>query len=761
MKKKSILYLSHSRFPSNEANLVHVTKMVDSLLGDNYRVSLWIRFMNSDDFIGSVFRRSFVHCTLPLSLLSTSTYRLGRVFDAVKLLVRCVVGDTFDFCISRNFLLGSLVCLAGIPTCFDLHKPWSKLSFRERILISLCMFFRRRMVIACISNRLIELMAQEAPHLSGRLILARDGAPLVSKLDHRINYFGSYGTGKVVGYFGSLRMGRGIEVILDCAEVLDSITFLLFGSSSGAGIEDLARAKRLKNVILGAPVDRDSIPHAMARCDVLLAPYNKETSVAGGSNTASFMSPLKLFEYMASGVPFVSTRLPVIEEFLIHEEHCLLVDYDSSSWVEAIVRILGDASLRHHLTSKSLAEVRTKYGWNKRARLMLESLVCNASSHEQATKEKIRVAFVIGSLDGGGAEQQLTKIINNISTENFELHLFLFHRRGVNLQKIDRSRVKIHTLVDDSPGRISKIFRQAALGGSVIVQMRKILKEEKIKIIYPWLPDSFCLSVISSFGIRDIKIVFARRSQTLYRKRRLLLGLIDKIFVKYADAAICNSTITYQELLNDGMSYEKIFLIRNVPPSLEFKNTKIERVERLNILCLANYRLYKGIDVAIKAISLFNLEYPGKIKYVVYGKDLGSLQSHRELVENLSLTGIVELNEFIHEPKVPWHRYDAYIQSSYEEGFSNSILEALTYGLPVFSSDTSDHCRYVFGKNGGNIFPIGDHEILFLQLENFYLTDKIVRRHTLKRVGGDNVRRVFPTAVESGYLHAEIFNEVI
>ena len=55
-------------------------------------------------------------------------------------------------------------------------------------------------------------------------------------------------------------------------------------------------------------------------------PYQAKVSIGvKGHDTGRWMSPMKMFEYMAAGVPVISSDLAVLREILINEKNALLV----------------------------------------------------------------------------------------------------------------------------------------------------------------------------------------------------------------------------------------------------------------------------------------------------------------------------------------------------------------------------------------------------------------------------------------------------
>src|SRR3989344_5657654 len=86
---------------------------------------------------------------------------------------------------------------------------------------------------------------------------------------------------------------------------------------------------------------------------------------------ARFMSPLKLFEYMASKKPIVATDLPTVREVL-NRENSVLVRPDSARDLAAGIRqLIADPALAKRLAEQAYEDVRG-YSWIRRAQTVLE-----------------------------------------------------------------------------------------------------------------------------------------------------------------------------------------------------------------------------------------------------------------------------------------------------------------------------------------------------------------------------------------------------
>jgi len=105
--------------------------------------------------------------------------------------------------------------------------------------------------------------------------------------------------GPVIGFLGSISYWVDVELIAELARRRRDWTFVLVGPVR-TGLGDLPH---LRNVIITGERPYADLPRYLKRFDVCLNPY-KNDNVARGA------SPLKLYEYLASGKPVVSSDMP-------------------------------------------------------------------------------------------------------------------------------------------------------------------------------------------------------------------------------------------------------------------------------------------------------------------------------------------------------------------------------------------------------------------------------------------------------------------
>ncbi len=113
-------------------------------------------------------------------------------------------------------------------------------------------------------------------------------------------------------------------------------------------------------------VPNSEVPRVMKACDVCTIPW------PWTEFSAYYTSPLKLFEYMASGVPIVASDLPSIKEILRHDENAWLVrPGDPLALAEGIRILLSDRNRAESLAKTAGKDVRS-YTWEARAAQIIE-----------------------------------------------------------------------------------------------------------------------------------------------------------------------------------------------------------------------------------------------------------------------------------------------------------------------------------------------------------------------------------------------------
>ena len=176
-------------------------------------------------------------------------------------------------------------------------------------------------------------------------------------------------------YVGQLYPWKGAGLVVDVAARVPDARVVIVGGQTNwtqfdpdiAALAEQARVLGVaERVELRGHVPYDRVPAVLADASVALLPLPDEPVAR------LFTSPLKLFDYMAAGVPIVASDLPALREILRDEENALLARPDDpEDFAKAVRRLLADRALAERLGRQARADV-LGYSWDARARALLD-----------------------------------------------------------------------------------------------------------------------------------------------------------------------------------------------------------------------------------------------------------------------------------------------------------------------------------------------------------------------------------------------------
>lgn len=172
---------------------------------------------------------------------------------------------------------------------------------------------------------------------------------------------------KVCLYAGTVSRLKGVDYIFVTAKILPDFVFLLVGPALG----EFVGINVPKNVKLLGAREQSELPPILHCADVLLLPHPK------GEYS---QSPMKLFEYMASGVPIVASRLPSISEVLNNNNAILIEAENANALASGIQKVVNDKSFSDKISKQAYQDVRS-YTWEERGRKIATFIISRISYH--------------------------------------------------------------------------------------------------------------------------------------------------------------------------------------------------------------------------------------------------------------------------------------------------------------------------------------------------------------------------------------------
>lgn len=368
-----LVYLHNSPIPVQAANNVHVMRMCAAFAEMGRQVTLVIP--ESPETKG----------TSPEE--TRALYGGGAPFDIVRIPAGPLKSVGFAWAAARHArrLKPDLVygrcarsCAAAamlkLPVAFEAHGPLPAFARLGRMAVrSLARSSALRRFVV-ISGALRDYYASAFPSLRDRLLVAHDGADPPPAAPARPTALPPPRSGRLRAvYAGSLYRGKGMEVIEALAPALPEFDFLVAGGEGELLAHWRERLAGQDNVTMLGHLPHADVAGLISVADIALAPYLRAVlTVDGKFDAARWMSPLKLFEYMAQGKPIVASDLPVLREILDDGRTALLCDPGRPvTWVEAMRRLGAEAELRASLGAAARDTFDRSHSWAMRARRLL------------------------------------------------------------------------------------------------------------------------------------------------------------------------------------------------------------------------------------------------------------------------------------------------------------------------------------------------------------------------------------------------------
>jgi glycosyltransferase involved in cell wall biosynthesis len=369
-----IVYISNSKIPSRAANSIHVMKMCQAFASNGHEVVLLApchknNITNIDLYAYYGVSESFIIKFVPFLNLP-KIWLFSYAYNVYKFINK----SNFDIAYGRDLKSCFLATksISNLEVIYEAHKPFEKHNIIDKMVFKSIVKRDEFNKLVVISHALRNMYFNLSIFSSCKIDVAHDGADIPIK-NNKIESICSSNEKLKIGYTGHLYDGRGVEVILELAKRLSNMEFHIVGGVP----EDIEYWKcqlNSNNVTFHGFVEPSEVCKYINSFDILLAPYqNKVTLMGGKGDTSKYMSPLKIFEYMANKKPIIVSDISVLREILSPSEALFVDCTNINEWVSAI-KSLKDIHERERISQKAFNKLSAHYTWSVRAKKILEFL---------------------------------------------------------------------------------------------------------------------------------------------------------------------------------------------------------------------------------------------------------------------------------------------------------------------------------------------------------------------------------------------------
>lgn len=368
-----LIYISNARIPTGKAHGVQIMHMCNAFAEQGMEVELVVpsrrNFMNEDPFEHYGVKKNFTIRRLPVPDLASKTNRFPKFLFLLDMLMFALailftrVAAPHDIVYTRDYPLLLLFPPKRYKTVLELHTIHGKEGIFKRVirraslLVAITHGIKKELIELGIPGRKITV-APDAVDLS-RFVSPESGIKARERL-------GLPGDKNIALYIGRFDGWKGSDTFFAASEFVSGGTLL---AAIGGGDEPDEKLRKNYPLVafLGMHPYRE-IADNQSAADVLVLPNSGKEAIS-----ARHTSPMKLFTYMASGKPIVSSDLPSIREVLDEGSAYLVAPDDAKALAQGIETALLNKKDAQEKARRALSLVEN-YTWSGRAKAILEAI---------------------------------------------------------------------------------------------------------------------------------------------------------------------------------------------------------------------------------------------------------------------------------------------------------------------------------------------------------------------------------------------------
>ena len=355
-----INYIAEIKLPSSSAYAQHVIKICDAF-SQNARVNLYI-FQNDAEF-SNLKKKYLLKNNFRIIPFKKKNLKIDFVYRFLfALWVKKKLSNKISYIFSRSILSSLVLSFFKIKNVLEFHHlPKGLTSY-------VFSFFKRLKIDNKIKYIVISKTLKKDLKLMNAIVL--DDAV-------NINDFKNLGTTKLLYefvYIGSLFDGKGIEIIDYLSKIFYRKKFYVFGDLKTLSSKHKHLLNR-KNLVFKKYVDYSKIPKILNSSKFLLMPYLNSVNVNSKNlKVEKYMSPLKMFDYLASGKIIIASNLKVYSHILRNNYNCILVNNSKLfNWNKTLRNLSKSYKYYHHIRINAKITA-AKFTWNERVVKMINHI---------------------------------------------------------------------------------------------------------------------------------------------------------------------------------------------------------------------------------------------------------------------------------------------------------------------------------------------------------------------------------------------------
>ena len=264
----------------------------------------------------------------------------------------------YDLVYERYSLFSTVIAECGVPGILEFNAPLIDEQRTHRVLVdeqaadaALQEQVQAALATICVSDPVRDWVIARTE--GTRVFTVPNGVNV-----HRITPQPESPGAPVVTFVGTLKPWHGVDVLLRArAQAHKDWQLRIIGDGPmRVELDDLARSLGIDVDFRGA-VAPEAIPQHMAGTAIGVAPYP-----AMDTDSDQYFSPLKVYEYMAAGLPVVASRVGQLPE-IMGESAYLVPPSDPEALAEALDALVANPVERARVGSDNRRQAEREHSW--------------------------------------------------------------------------------------------------------------------------------------------------------------------------------------------------------------------------------------------------------------------------------------------------------------------------------------------------------------------------------------------------------------
>ena len=352
--KPEIYYVSELNIPNKSAYSIHVMKMCEAFAKLGFKTNL---FTIKSKNLSKIYKDYNINYRFNIISVFNNFKRLNfllRIIFSSKILLRNF--NQRSLFISRSIIFALLASTFKKNIILELHHEITGLSKLFYFSLSYLQLIKNLKYI------FLHKSLKKIYKVDIKNSIVLDDASNVENLKQKK-------TAKLKNtcvYIGSFFEGKGIEQIFRLAKQNPKVFFHIYGEK-----KYLRYKNKEKNIKIFDYVSYSKIPGILSKYNIALMPYQNKVRGRSSIWLEKYMSPLKMFDYMAAKLIIIASDLAVYKHILKNNYNCKLIKVnDDFRWSETIYSVLKSDKKNTYL-KKNAYQTAKKYTWDKRSKKII------------------------------------------------------------------------------------------------------------------------------------------------------------------------------------------------------------------------------------------------------------------------------------------------------------------------------------------------------------------------------------------------------